>query len=1724
MFRKRKVFLVLVFALIYMASTILAFAAEAEDPELAAAIAQIPEELRDQQDMEDIYVNTAMLEHLLNERYWVVETILGDQTSLDNPYLGGASYMDQAVLEHYENSKLMKLGVWAYYAYENGSDLLEGIPAWAMDLLVPDADWSAFVDGVKGSNYDSILGSCFTVDYVSKSGRTMEENELDLSILDSISTVAHGAKDALGWIKDTASTIKDINTLVGETKSSAQFAEQAFGMRYSFAKYVENVDKAMKKIESAHTKPQPIDTTTLPNLYDIAYYADHLDEKGEVQKKGTYYTINSLTQSVGNVAKFTKYLTQAADGTINNIMIINAMLSQNQELGDYLFRWKNTEGGYNDKRFRRILAKYADLYEDEDAADAVLDSIYYSAASTLASYGSGLAWKEGTGKVQDFAIARVAQLLDKKRTAATKRAIGSAWGAYSTALGVVSTAIDVGTGFNDLSEGIIKLEYLKDIKGYAKEVYNEDKSQYSRYKKAGEAELAERYAKRTLYDLNMLKRLTAVQNELGYNTLKAMAESPLVKLSDMWSGYDSTERLKENYENIQNAIVEAWVNPFHNDLLEVDGGTIEITVGSDGTVLAKVIKDDDTSYYIHEFEYQMAAGVALTNAHLVLKNYSDYDVKIGGIQADEYSSVEVGTMNGAKGKIIIGAFGDEACCLYQAEGSVFDVQIDSHASFSNGIIVPEDGRLSVKGNLTIWRGGYLEVEGTLEVGRDLIVSSAPYSVGPFTINPNRQGADPKARVFVGGNLFSANRGRVQDEFNSAVLEVKGNVTLGGRWLSSDCEWVFSGEKEQEIDTTLDSEFDTIHVTGAGIRIVNEFAIARLSEDLCLTGGKRYQIGDWNNHNVKVIGDGTFASLNVPEGCTAEVTGNAMVEKGLYLQGTLTVAGNLETQNLGADALNMSGTAILNVGGNLAAWLDSGGFEHHVFTINGDEKKKCQLNVDGDIAFAYAYAHSELKNAVIRVKGDVAASCSWETEGCEWYFAGTRKQRVDTKMSAPFDTVHVPGAGIEIVREFEVHKLTEDLTITGGEKYHITDMNRHNLKVIGDAVFSRLEVPEGSKAEVTGNVKVEGWLVLQGTLTVAGDLEAQSRISGALCMSGTAILNVGGNLSAELDPTEIQGQVFFIDGNEQKKCQLNVDGDIKFGYAQGYSELKNARIRVKGDVTSGCDWVSEGCEWYFAGTRKQHVGGGVFDSIQVSENGLELDWNITMGKLLSDVRIFGQPVEITVLELNGFSVYVNGVRLEADADTGEVHFVKKKITCDDFITYGTCYFSYDGTAKEYFVQFKEGDSGYGTPEVLYVEIGRELEEGTSTPPTELGWYEVHVHVPEGAKNYDSVCFLNVMLIEPGHPEYAIPQDLEAGCGKKLGEVPLPEGFAWMNAEQKLGDLADDAFHAECMAKYIPKDTNHYVTEENICIPVSVQHNWSRREGAADSYTEICKVCGVTCADGSLPAINGISLSLGGQLGFHFYLDLPVYMLYGENSYVMINDRRYLVREAIATENGYCFTYYASAKEINEDIRIAVYVCGDKRNLSNESAADGIYTARISEYLEMLRGLGDDSLTALAEAVYAYGCSAQTYFKYGDYQDIAVPDLEDCDLREFEEELEGELGDGFVYAGSSLILESTTAIRHYFEGNPGNSVCLIDGEEAELVSLGANRYYVEIADIPMNLLAYAYCTEISCGGNQMLLKYSALSYMNSVLSGDSQEMANLARAMKQLYNAGCVYQYN
>jgi len=265
----------------------------------------------------------------------------------------------------------------------------------------------------------------------------------------------------------------------------------------------------------------------------------------------------------------------------------------------------------------------------------------------------------------------------------------------------------------------------------------------------------------------------------------------------------------------------------------------------------------------------------------------------------------------------------------------------------------------------------------------------------------------------------------------------------------------------------------------------------------------------------------------------------------------------------------------------------------------------------------------------------------------------------------------------------------------------------------------------------------------------------------------------------------------------------------------------------------------------------------------------------------------------------------------------------------------------------------------------------------------------------------------------------------------------------------------------------------------------------------------------------------TLSIGGDISLNYYVNIPSEIRNASGSYAMMNGNKKMLSSL--TQDSTFYSFKASPKNINSTA--SLYFCdasGNKYNLvnSNGNAISGnVYSSSIVKTAQEIIGSSStsDNLKNLAGAMLNYGGYTRSYLGTDDgaipVDSGKISGITTSTLSPYVKSASGTLPNGIVYAGSSLLLETNTTVRHYFSGDVSGCTFELDGKAlAPKTKDGVS--YVEITGIPGYSLGTPQTLKVTGNGKTFELRYSALSYAQSALNkSKSDKLKNLSKA---LYN--------
>ena len=1108
---------------------------------------------------DDATASVAVFENLLNDRSFVVDTFTQDTMPESNPYgrldgVANTDYLSTDFLKQYENDPIFKSGVSLYYRMNHTGETISEIPSVLLDVFATDADWTKFCAGAKSKNYDSLLTSIYQNDYKSVSGNSISNEEEGMQTLRAYSDLLDNSKtkDVSKWLNDYLGAITDVNDIDKYNyllKNTELYDE-------NLTKYVSNVKKTL--LQASKNSDGEKEMKDFSDLYEAQFYADY--GAGDIPQKwdDQYKTmqIDKYGSKIKKIAKSVKTVIGTGVSTVNNIVMMENLYRNQESMHDTLVRVRSNATKNNDNTFIRASSSYLSLLESDELGDnvirsAALKSIYDYGSDELGKY----VWDTATGGVRDEAAIMVARKTGMD-TLSSKMAVSAAVGRANAILAVGEDLINYGTGFDDVCEKIYLMKYLQEIKQYAVDAFNDDKNNYNKYKSQADMKNMDIWASAAIDDLQFIKRIVLLQNDLGYQTANAQIGSKYGEILSWIDGCNDAAGLEARYTNLQNALVDTTINPVSTNPISVDEGcTLQIIHSTDSDLQTYAVYTNRSGQKcsIAEFENVMLAGVRINGGTLKISDQSKEEMKFNGLfVTDKAGNLSI---TGDGGEIYIGRL-DLNGSLQINDKCSKKINVASNLNIRNYV--------SIK-NMDIHVAGNCNVAGSLEFADSELVVDGNMEAD----NGYLQMQDTEDKLLVKGNLtlgetYGSSKG---DCLTNGTVEVKGDFTsnykdTGSNWYgyyeTNMHKTIFSGEKTQKISFKEPSQ------------------VNRFSENLEL-----------QNNNINFATP--FYSLTVNNDMTISKTEDLQIVTQLIINnGSFVTTGNVETNMLNINNtkenqiqgnLNMTGTVVfkkgsLEVGGNAK-------FDNGYLQMQDTEDK---LVVKGNMTLGETYGSSKgdcLTNGTVEVKGDFTSN--YKDTGSNWYgyyetnmhktiFSGEKTQKISFKEASQVngfsDKLELQNNDINFATPIYNVKINQDTQLTNTEKLMITgtlNTGGYQFATTGNIDAERLDMG-GAGVEIAGDVAVRTMNVSGSDNLIKGNLMANG--GGAAFKQGS--LEVGGN--AEFNNGFLQMQ--------DTEDKLLVKGNLTLGETYGSIKgdcLTNGTVEVKGDFTS--NYKDTGSNWY-----------------------------------------------------------------------------------------------------------------------------------------------------------------------------------------------------------------------------------------------------------------------------------------------------------------------------------------------------------------------------------------------------------------------------------------------------------------------------------------------------------------------------------------------------------------
>lgn len=621
-----------------------------------------------------------------------------------------------------------------------------------------------------------------------------------------------------------------------------------------------------------------------------------------------------------------------------------------------------------------------------------------------------------------------------------------------------------------------------------------------------------------------------------------------------------------------------------------------------------------------------------------------------------------------------------------------------------------------------------------------------------------------------------------------------------------------------------------------------------------------------------------------------------------------------------------------------------------------------------------------------------------------------------------------------------------LTITcqkAGEADHICDENCGSLKVTGNGNSAGIG---GSGQHIVGNLSIQG-----GNITVSADTGAGIG-NGYNSENRQKTIDIsGGNIDASSQQGSGIGYgrsdkltMNLIIRGGRIKAAVEGSGEYNFGIGGGKSATSSYDANIK--ITGGSVNATS-----VKGQPTNEAGEKLYP-LKIS-NVADADVTIDDKTYSSKLKDADNNLYIW---LTAGAHTVNGVKANYGiSKSGQLLYAPVK---DDFIYTAPADLTYDKTTKTATVSVKE-NVPYIDKTVTIKYVDSEGNKQTDAP-VNAGTYTVKACMDEASDDHIAAEIeLGSFTIKHAVLDTSsIEKEKGFPCNdkvQKVSDVALPESWSWDSTDAEKLLMAGTT--VEAAAIYDGEDKDNYTEESRkITIQITKAHTDADGDGRCD-----VSGCGAII-DGIGAKLAGYSLSLTGNIGVNFYMELSDQIIADEGAYMQFTLPNGTVTKVPVSEaqknttinaekTYYRFPCEVASYEMTQDIKAQMFdgngKCGKE------------YTYTVRDYAQYLIDHVDlyQDAYPFAVAMLNYGACSQKYFNK------AVDELANKYLSDDELEIPDRFGgyiDNYVatkaengvlgqFAGLSMVLKSETTLNIFYEPKEGMDVSklnfLVDGKE-------------------------------------------------------------------------------
>ena len=715
-----------------------------------------------------------------------------------------------------------------------------------------------------------------------------------------------------------------------------------------------------------------------------------------------------------------------------------------------------------------------------------------------------------------------------------------------------------------------------------------------------------------------------------------------------------------------------------------------------------------------------------------------------------------------------------------------------------------------------------------------------------------------------------------------------------------------------------------------------------------------------------------------------------------------------------------------------------------------------------------------------------------------------------------------------------------------EADHICDENCGNLKVAGNGNSAGIG---GSGQHIVGNLRIFG-----GNITVSADNGAGIG-NGYRSENRQKTIDIsGGNIDASSQQgsgigygkDDLLTMNLVIRGG-RIKAAVKGSGKENFGIGGGWSSTSSYDANIK--ITGGSVNATS-----VKGQPTNEAGEKLYP-LKISN---VADADVTIDDKTYSCKLKDADNNLYIWLTAGAHT-VNGVKANYGiSKSGQLLYAPVK---DDFTYTAPADLTYDKTTKTATVSVKENVPYIDkTVTVKYVDsAGNEQTDA----PVNAGTYTVKACMDEASDDHIAAKIeLGSFTIKHAVLDTSsIEKEKGFPCNdkvQKVSDVALPESWSWDSTDAEKSLMAGKT--VEAAAIYDGEDKDNY-TEESRKITIQITKK-AHTDADGDGRCDVSE-CG-QYVDGIGAKLAGYSLSLTGNIGVNFYIELSNDIVNDESAYMnftLPNGTTSKVYVSGTHEDGstattdttvkdgvtyYVFTCEVAAKEMTSHIKAQM--------IGNNGEKTGkVYTYTVKEYADYIlshtsaEGNYGSATIQLVKGMLNYGGAAQKYFGYktdqlaSDGLALTEPVFGDTSIINF---IKTETNkavitnysdpDKITFKSAYLSLNSTTDLCVSVQFAEDVTVqedmfaILLDSTEIsknqyEVTKVNEeNCYKITLHGIKASQLQKQYEFEVALPDTESaVLKYGATSYAYTVMSSACDNIDNiesLREVVKALYAYG------